>query len=262
MVRQLVLTDGFRGYRRFVLACLPSALEQFDAVLHLGWSSVPLLSEENPGIEEAEDFPFARAMAAAAASCASPPLLVFASSAAVYGNTGDSVADEGADCRPLGRYAAAKREAETILSTAPRLCVLRITNVFGAGGGAERPQGIIPRLIEACRSGKEVTIWGDGSALKDYLAVGDLHEGLRRVLESGLTGVFNMASGHVLSVNELILLVESAVGARLLCVNTPHFEWDVACSRVSAAALRQRSGWSACIDPVHAIKQMAAGAVA
>lgn len=248
------------GIRDLGSLASPVELEKFDAVLHLGWSSVPLLSEDNPGIEEREDFPFARSLTAAAASCRKSPLIVFASSAAVYGNTGGASADEKSPCLPVGRYAAAKLEAEQILSTAPRACSLRITNVFGAGGGTERPQGIIPRLIEACRTGSEVTIWGDGSAMKDYLAVADLHEGFRRVLDAELTGVFNMASGHVLSVNELIAMVEAAVGAPLLRAAAPQFPWDVRCSRVSSAALRQHSGWTARIDPAQAIRRLVNGA--
>lgn len=238
------------------LVC-PGELEKFDVVLHLGWSTVPLLSEEAPGVEEREDFPFLRALAAAAANCGAPPLLVFASSAAVYGNTGEEPVDESSPCRPVGRYARAKLEAEAILSAAPRSCSLRITNVFGALGQASRPQGIIPRLIEACRSGTEVTIWGDGAALKDYLWVEDWHAGLLEILEVQPTGVFNMASGHVMSVNELITLVESAVGAHVVRVHAPHFGWDVERSRISAAALAALTGWRAHMDPVTAIRDLA-----
>lgn len=237
----------------------PAVLEEFDAVLHLGWSTVPLLSEENPGIEEREDFPFLSALVEAATVCARPPLMVFASSAAVYGNTGQEAADEETPCRPLGRYARAKLRAEALLAAAPRVCSLRITNVFGAPGRAARPQGIIPRLIEACRAGTEVTIWGDGTAVKDYLSVEDLHEAVLRVVEEGLTGVFNVASGHVMSVNQLVALVESAVGSRLLRVQAPHFEWDVESARVSAARLESRTGWRARTDPEQAIAQMASG---
>lgn len=237
----------------------PAEMEKFDVVLHLGWSTVPLLSEEDPGIEGREDFPFLRDLAGAAGACGAPPLIVFASSAAVYGNTGDVPADEARPCRPLGRYARAKLEAEAILSGAPRACALRITNVFGARGRASRPQGIIPRLIEACRAGTEVTIWGDGSALKDYLSVDDLHAGLLRVLETQPAGVFNMASGHVLSVNELIALVESAVGSSLVRVHAPHFDWDVECAKISAAALKESLGWRARVDPATAIRQLSIG---
>jgi nucleoside-diphosphate-sugar epimerase len=102
-----------------------------------------------------------------------------------------------------------------------------------------------------------VTIGGDGRAAKDYLAAGDLHEGFRAVMECGAEGVFNLASGHVMSVNALITLVESAVGAPLLRVHAPHFPWDVECSHVSAGALQRFCGWSAGIDPVAAIRQMA-----
>jgi UDP-glucose 4-epimerase len=114
-------------------------------------------------------------------------------------------------------------------------------------------------LIEACRAGTEVTIWGDGSALKDYLSVDDLHAGLLSVLETQPAGVFNMASGHALSVNELIALVESAVGSHLVRVHAPHFAWDVECARISAAALQEVAGWRARIDPASAIRHMALG---
>ncbi|MBJ7259015.1 MAG: NAD-dependent epimerase/dehydratase family protein [Chthoniobacterales bacterium] len=234
----------------------PSALRDFDAVLHLGWSTVPLVSEENPGVEEREDLPLARALVAAAASCPVAPNIFFFSTAAVYGNTGKTPVMEDHECRPLGRYATAKLRAEEIFRGAPRHTVLRITNVFGAGCTRTRPQGIIPVLVEACRSGSSVTVWGDGNATKDYISVEDLHRAVDVLISSGASGVFNIASGHVLSVNELVGLISRAAGRPIRSTSAPHFSWDVEQAYVSPERLRHATGWGPAVDLESAIAAM------
>lgn len=244
------------GHRTVAELCRSETFAYFDAVLHLGWSTVPLVSEENPGIEERDDLPLARSMVAASAACESPPRMVFFSTAAVYGNTGDKPADEAYVCRPLGRYAAAKLEAEKIFLSAPRGVVLRVTNVFGAGCTRTRPQGIIPVLVDAARSGNTVTVWGDGTATKDYIAVEDLRRAVDAVLESDLAGIFNVASGHVLSVNELVGLVSRAAARPVRTEHTPHYIWDVKQAYISPQRLCSATGWMPEIDPASAIAAM------
>ena len=255
---ELFSREGGGGFRALAELAEPAHLAGFAAVLHLGWSSVPLVAEENPGIEEREDLPFVRAMVAAAQRCAPSPMLVFFSTAAVYGNTGDEPATEDTPCRPLGRYAAAKLAAERIFSEAPRVCVLRISNVFRPGCAKTRPQGIIPLLLESARTSRAITIWGDGSAVKDYIAASDLHAAVAGVLRHGLCGTFNVVSGHALSVNELIRLVEQASGPRVPVRHVPHYAWDVEKGIFSSQRLQSAAGWSPQVDPAQAIKDMAA----
>ncbi len=257
---ELFSREGGGGFRALVELTEPAHLAGFTAVLHLGWSSVPLVAEENPGIEEREDLPFARAMVMAAKECATPPLLVFFSTAAVYGNTGDEPATEQKPCRPLGRYAAAKLTAENIFAQAPRACVLRISNVFSPGCAKTRPQGIIPLLLESARTNRAITIWGDGRAVKDYLGASDLHSATAAVLRHGLCGTFNVASGHSLSVNGLIRLVEQASGHRVPVSHAPHYVWDVVKGIFSSQRLRSAARWSPQVDLTQAIKDMVAAA--
>ena len=231
-------------------------LEMFDAVLHLAWSTVPILAEENPGIEERQDFPFARALVAAALQNARSPKLVFFSTAAVYGNTGDDAATEETPCRPLGRYAAGKLAAEKLFASSANACVLRITNVFGAGCPLTRPQGIIPVLHHAARHGGEVQIWGDGSAVKDYLAAPDLHRAVEAVLAADLRGVFNVSSGDSLSVNELVTLVEEATGRRIRRKHLARYPWDVSVAHISSEKLRHATEWSPAHLPREEVKAL------
>jgi len=227
----------------------PDVLASFDVVLHLGWSTVPLVSEEKPGTEAKEDLPFVRDLVAAAAHCPIPPRIVFFSTAAVYGDTGDTPATEETPCAPLGRYAAAKLQAEELFASCDNACVLRITNVFGAGCPLTRPQGIIPVLLRAARSGDKVHIWGDGSAIKDYLAAPDLHRAVEGALSSDLRGIFNVSSGCSLSVNELVSLVEDSCGRKIEREYLPHYPWDVSKAEVSSAKLHEAAGWKAAISP-------------
>lgn len=232
-------------------------LREFDAILHLGWSTVPLVSEQDPGREQREDLVFLRRLAAAVSALSDPPQLVFFSTAAVYGNTPMRPATEETDCAPLGRYAAAKWEAEKLLEKVPRACRLRITNVFGSLS-TEKPQGIIPLLYRACHGGTPVTIWGDGSATKDYLHEDDLGAAVVAVLRARLSGVFNVASGHSLSLHEIIDLVETASRKRLAREHAAHYPWDVTRSMVSSARLTAATGWRAAHHPADSIRQMMA----
>jgi len=197
-----------------------------------------------------------RALVKAIQRCPRAPKIVFFSTAAVYGDTDRTPVGEDHPCRPLGRYAAAKLDAEKIFLDAPRGAVLRLTNIFGAGCARTRPQGIIPLLVDAVRSGKTVNIWGNGQAAKDYISVEDLYSAVELVLQSDLRGVFNVASGHVLTVNQLVSLVSESSGLPVRKEHVPAFPWDVQQAYVSSRKLQSMTGWQASVDPQSAIAAM------
>lgn len=221
----------------------PEILGRFDAIIHLAWSTVPLLSEENPRAEESRDLPLLRSLIEAQGKLARPPLLIFLSTAAVYGNTGDDPVTEAAECRPIGRYASAKLQAERLLAGSPSWCALRVTNVFGRLSLTETPQGIIPKLYAASHGGNPATIWGDGSATKDYLFESDFHAAIEAALRFRLRGTFNVSAGHSLSLREIVRLVENAVGRPLQLNHRPRYPWDVENSHVSSEKISQATGW-------------------
>lgn len=247
---------GDGNFRDVSSLARPEVLRTYDVVLHLGWSTVPMVSEENPGIEEVQDFPYVRNLVAAARQCEENPKLIFFSTAAVYGNTGDQAVMEEGICRPLGRYAVAKLEAERLCLDYDNACVLRITNVFSAGCPLTRPQGIIPVLLRAVRTGGVVEIWGDGTAVKDYIAAPDIHRAAEAAIVTDLRGVFNVSSGCSFSVNDLISLVEEACGRSIVRTCGPHHPWDVMVSHVSSEKLRRRTGWGPRLSPDDSVREL------
>lgn len=249
------------GFRCTSLLAQSRTLADFDVILHLGWSTVPLTSEERPGVEKTSDLPLLENMLDACASARQPPHVVFFSTAAVYGNT-SLPATEDSICRPVGNYARAKLRAEEIIRTAcgrhPRLrcCSLRISNVFGSAINSTKPQGIIPRVCRAIHEETPMSLWGDGGNTKDYLFLDDFLNAVQTVADRGLTGTFNVASEQSLSVREIVSLVESFAGKKLMVAHCPAFSWDVEESRISAQKLRAATGWQARHDIAEAIRQV------
>lgn len=245
---KLFSREGGEGFLPLASLAEKRTVSQFDAILHLAWSSVPFTAEQNLGSEEKNDFPFLKLLLDQCAAASNRPRLIFFSTAAVYGNCAHPATEE-MPCLPLGRYARAKLRAENLIrSASPSHCVLRVTNVFGFPDHSGRPQGIIPRFCDAAHDGSAVTIWGDGLATKDYLFFGDFLSALRMVIERRLEGTFNVASGQSISLREIIAVVSKITGRDLVVHQTPHFPWDVERTNVSAEKLRAACGWTAEAD--------------
>jgi UDP-glucose 4-epimerase len=249
------------GFESISLLTRPQALAAFDVVLHLGWSTVPLTSEDMPGVEGITDLPLLQELLDACVLTRRPPLLVFFSSAAVYGNTLAPAVEE-TRCQPVGHYARAKLQAEDLIWSAAnrhdglRYCTLRISNLFGSAMQSTKPQGLISRVCRAIHENTPISIWGDGGNTKDYLFLDDFLDALEMVIDRGLTGTFNVASEQSLSVREIVSLVESFAGKKLTVVHSPAFPWDVEESRISAQKLRVATGWCARSDLAEAIQQV------
>ena len=249
------------GFQPTSLLTKPGALAAFDVVLHLGWSTVPLTSEDMPGVEGITDLPGLQELLDSCVSTRRPPLLVFFSSAAVYGNTA-TPALEDTPCQPIGHYARAKLQAEDLIRSACkrydmlRCCALRISNLFGSAMQLTKPQGLISRVCRAVHENTPISIWGDGGNTKDYLFLDDFLDALEVIIDRGLTGTFNVASEQSLSVQEIVSIVESSTGKELKVVHCPAFPWDVEESRISTQKLRAATGWRARSDLTEAIQQV------
>jgi UDP-glucose 4-epimerase len=234
----------------------PKLWEEVDVLIHCGWSCVPLTAERHPENAARQDLPLLRGLLQAAGAAGTPARMVFLSTGAIYGDTGEEPAKEAHPPRPLGAYARGKAEAEKLLgqSGVPSL-ILRVSNLLGEKPDPERPQGVLPRMIHAAKTGGEIAFWGDGSATKDYLHCSDFLSALQALLEQDRRGIFNISSGESFSLRELADLVEERAGGRLRIRHEPHFPWDVSFSRISNQKLRDQTGWSPAVSVREAVSE-------
>jgi len=233
----------------------PGVLAELDAILHFGWGTVPKVAEEKQGAEWQKDLPFISRLLQALGRISEKqrPILVFPSSGAVYGECGNEPAIEATALAPKSYYAAGKVAAEELLHQYSahgkgKVAILRISNLYGAQGGSKVPQGVIAKLAECFYKNTRPTIWGDGTATKDYLHVDDFCEGVYRVLAERLEGVWNLCTGTSHSLVEVLSIFSKHLKWNPDCAFLPHPSWDVEKTNLSPQKLISATGWLPKID--------------
>lgn len=255
------------GFRDTAELIRPGSLTSADCILHLAWSSLPATSEQHPGIEQREDLPHLEALLTALAACPPanrPHLVFFSSGGAVYGNAPGRPNREDDVCHPIGRYGQAKLEAERlILRHAARSAlghtILRISNPYGYPVPKNRIQGLIPHALRCAMEGEPLALWGDGSAMKDFIYYTDFLSALEAVLARRLSGIYNLCAGESHRVDEVIRTVEAEVDRPVALRPGPAPAWDVHDSRLDNHRLCAATGWTPQVTLAEGIRRAAAG---
>ncbi len=130
---------------------------------------------------------------------------------------------------PRDRFAGwAKRmgelqaEAYSIENDWEGVSIVRPGNVYGPWDNFD-PQNamVIPSLIRRALDGEDpLTVWGDGSAIRDFIHARDCARGMIEVFEQGIREPVNLASGVGFSIREIVEIIVANVDP------TPDVVWD------------------------------------
>lgn len=147
--------------------------------------------------------------------------VVFASSAAVYGNNGEGQSiDEDTPKAPMTPYAADKLASEHYLDFYRRQhglepVVFRFFNIYGPRQDPSSPySGVISIFTERAQQGLPITVFGDGEQTRDFLYVGDLVAVLLQALVQGVVepGAVNVGLNRATSLNQLLAAIRDVLG--------------------------------------------------
>jgi len=133
----------------------------------------------------------------------------------VYGEVADGRSREGDAFRPRSPYSASKAGGELLASSYQvshglPLIVTRGSNNYGPN---QFPEKIIPLFITNAIDGMELPIYGDGSAVRDYIYVEDHCRGIDAALHRGAVGeAYNLGTGLETSGNEVAAAVVELMG--------------------------------------------------
>ncbi|AYC31412.1 NAD-dependent epimerase/dehydratase family protein [Pseudomonas cavernae] len=148
--------------------------------------------------------------------------VLFASSAAVYGNNGEGQAiDEDTAKAPLTPYAADKLASEHYLDFYRRQhglepALFRFFNIFGPRQDPSSPySGVISIFTERAQAGLPISVFGDGEQTRDFVYVGDLVQLLVQALEAPrvAAGAVNVGLNRATSLNQLLADIRSVLGS-------------------------------------------------
>ena len=99
--------------------------------------------------------------------------------------------------------------------------VARYHNVYGPlgtyeGGREKAPAAVCRKVIQAKLSGKhEIEIWGDGHQTRSFMYIDDCLKGTQAILASDIIEPLNLGSSELVSINQLVDIIEGIAGIKL-----------------------------------------------
>lgn len=195
-------------------------ISESDDIIYLSGPSIANKSVD--ASEQIGEFliPFAR-MLEENARLANSRVLFASSGGSVYGEANVRLISEDHPTRPISPYGLLKLASEKYLSyfherfDTCTLC-LRISNPYGGCVKLKEGQGLLNHLVAASLEDRDITIWGDGSVVRDYLHMTDLVGAfLAAINGSWRHEIVNIGSGVGTSVRDAIEIVLGLPGSKM-----------------------------------------------
>ncbi|MGC4175307.1 NAD-dependent epimerase/dehydratase family protein [Demequina sp.] len=194
----------------------------------------------------------ASALNAARRSGRVPHVVLLSSGGAVYGPPAIAPFRETDEPSPANDYGRVKLAEERLLADqgVPHT-VLRISNPYGpaqvsSAGRAVGGQGVVGHWLAAIRTGQPITLFGDGSAVRDYVYVDDVADAIATATERRHEGLINVGSGVGTSLAQLLGVVQKTVAPHPVEVRSePARGVDPVAAWLGVDRAAQHLGWRA-----------------
>jgi len=164
-----------------------------------------------------------------------PVPVVYASSAAVYGDARELPVDEESPVRPISAYGADKAACElhaAVMAHGRRMSLtgLRFFNVYGPRQDpSSMYSGVVSVFRERLLQGAALDIFGDGRQTRDFIHVADVTKFLVAAMRSPVDGsaVYNVCTGNALSILELAEVLGQCLGKKPVLRFGPERSGDI-----------------------------------
>ncbi|MCR4623436.1 MAG: NAD-dependent epimerase/dehydratase family protein [Alphaproteobacteria bacterium] len=154
---------------------------------------------------------------------------IAASSAAVYGIPKNLPIDENHPTEPISPYGLSKITMERYirLSGVPYI-IFRFSNAYGARQYLSKESGVISIFDKMMKNNEQVSIFGDGAQIRDFVYVGDIAEIFERAIASDVNNeTLNFSTNKGITVNELFLMMREIYGYKKAPVFLPEREGEI-----------------------------------
>lgn len=214
------------GVRAFVgdvadLDVLGAAMRGVQDVYHFVSPSTPATSDADPLVDVRVGLPHSVGLLQAAVEAGVTRVVYASSGGAIYGDHPTEAFHETDPPAPISPYAIGKLAVEGYLRYFRRThgldtIALRIANPYSYRQEGVRGQGLIAIALHAARLGTPLSVFGDGSMVRDYVHADDVVATIAAMVDRPHEHeVYNLGSGQGVSVTELVELIERVTGVAL-----------------------------------------------
>lgn len=178
---------------------------------------------------------------------------IVASTSSIYGENPPYPTPESASSNePLQPYAASKKGAEAMTHAYHHLydidaTIVRFFTVYGPAG---RPDLSIFRFVQWISEGRPVRVNGDGEQSRGFTYIDDIARGVISALKPVGYEIINLGGHEVITINNLVKLVEDVVGKKAVVQYGPPDLADMRSNWADVSKARALLGW----EPQYAMR--------
>lgn len=215
---QLVPAKHYQFDKEYLLK---NGCTDVDAIVHVGaWTP------KTAGCSNDLEKSFGNIFATKALLEAKLPALkqiIYCSTLDVYGNSSDVISETTATI-PATMYGWSKLYCEKMVEIYCKehglnYQILRIGHVFGEG--EEKYQKAMPVMIKNALQGKDITIYGDGQAIRTFIHVEDVATAIVNALDETGSNIINVVGNETVTINELALAIREICDASINIQHIP-----------------------------------------
>ncbi|RAK20400.1 UDP-glucose 4-epimerase [Anoxybacillus vitaminiphilus] len=174
--------------------------------------------------------------------------IVYASSAAVYGEPQYLPIDENHPINPKSPYGISKFTVELYLKATHELygidyTILRYANVYGPRQDAKGEGGVVAIFAEKIANGETPTIFGDGKQTRDFVYVTDVAAANVLAIQGGRNKIFNISTNTMTNINYLFNLINSTFHKEMAPIYEEGRKGDIKSSVLNNISSKEALNW-------------------
>ena len=179
---------------------------------------------------------------------------------AIYGQPDKIPADEKTPAVPLSPYGLSKLLGEEIIKFYSdyygfKYLIFRYPNVYGPRQNPKGEAGVVAIFGGLMKSGRQPTIYGNGTKARDYVCIDDIVSANTIVIKKGKNEIINLGSGKETSDKKIYDLTAKYVGFKEKPIYAPARKGEVYRIAISGKKARKILGWKPKIDIKTGIKK-------
>jgi UDP-glucose 4-epimerase len=226
------------------------ALDDAETLVHMVHTTVPGSSMKDPAYDLSSNVVASVGWLSRLQETGVRRVFYISSGGTVYGLPQTNPIDESHPTDPINSYGITKLTIEKYIAMYAGMfgidyCMVRPSNVYGAGQRLNIGQGVIGVLADHALRGEALEVWGTGESLRDYLYVEDFVTAILALMTyKGPHRIFNISSGKGSSVLDIIGALRRQLGSMPEVVHQPDRGFDVPVNVLDSSRLRAETGWS------------------